>query len=104
MFEVEGKHLKEFDKELYLQLVYFPAEMISCFDQVIRDLYERYFIEPETNEKTKQEKTVKNASILMGIKGMHEEERISVKDLGPMNIGRLVVMRAIVVRVSEIFP
>ena len=39
VFEIEGKHIREFDRELYLQLVYFPAEMISCFDTVIRDLY-----------------------------------------------------------------
>ncbi len=32
VFIVQGKHIKEFDRELYHQFIYFPAEMISIFD------------------------------------------------------------------------
>lgn len=45
IFEVDGRHIKDFDKELYLQFIFFPAEMICCFDDVIKDLYEKNFIE-----------------------------------------------------------
>jgi hypothetical protein len=44
--EVQALHLKEFDKEMYYQLIYFPAEMISQFDWAIKSLYERMFVEP----------------------------------------------------------
>jgi DNA replicative helicase MCM subunit Mcm2 (Cdc46/Mcm family) len=44
IFEVQGTHLKEFDREVYYQFIYFPAEMISCFDFVLKNLYEKYFI------------------------------------------------------------
>jgi DNA replicative helicase MCM subunit Mcm2 (Cdc46/Mcm family) len=44
VFEVKGTHLKEFNQEIYYQFIYFPAEMISCFDAVLKTLYELFFI------------------------------------------------------------
>lgn len=49
VYEVQGTHLKEFDQEIYYQFIYFPAEMISCFDFVLKSLYDKYFVEPETD-------------------------------------------------------
>lgn len=78
--------------------------MISCFDTVIKELYERYFIEPETDLQTRSNRQLRQAQLLVGLKGLHEEERICVKELGPQQIGRLILLRAIVIRVSEVFP
>jgi DNA replicative helicase MCM subunit Mcm2 (Cdc46/Mcm family) len=44
------------------------------------------------------------STLLMGLKGLHEDELLCVKELGPKSIGRLVMVRAIVVRVSEVIP
>lgn len=44
VFEVKGTHLKEYNQEIYYQFIYFPAEMISCFDLVLKSLYETFFI------------------------------------------------------------
>ena len=78
--------------------------MISCFDSVVKDLYERYFIEPETDARSRTVKESRKANFLTGIKGLHEDERTSVRQLGPQHIGRLILVRAIVVRVSEVYP
>jgi hypothetical protein len=37
---------------LYLQLVYFPVEIITCFDNVLQKLYDREFVDPETDAQT----------------------------------------------------
>ena len=71
MFEVEGRHLKEFDRELYLQLIYYPAEIISLFDAVLKNLFGRYFVEPETVPSERSIKEIRQASIMVGIKGLH---------------------------------
>lgn len=104
IFQVEGRHIKEFDKELYLQLNYFPAEMISCFDQVIKEIYEKYFIEPETDITSKRYKKIKKGCIMMGITNLDQEENVQVKQLGPRFIGRLVNIKGIIIRSSDIIP
>ena len=71
--------------------------MISCFDEVIKEIYEKYFIEPEF-------KKLKKGLIMMGIKHLDEEENIQVKQLGPQFIGKLVSIRGIIIRSSDIIP
>lgn len=78
--------------------------MISCFDSVIRDLFERHFVEPETNPNTRSRQQSRVGTLLLGLKELHDEELLCVKELGPQSIGRLVMVRAIVVRVSEVVP
>lgn len=104
IFEVEGKHLREFDRELYLQFIYYPAEMISIFDMVLKNLFGRYFVEPETIDSEKTVKEIRQAAIMVGIKGLHEEDVLCVRELGPKNIGKLIMIRAIVIRMSEVYP
>jgi hypothetical protein len=41
--------------------------MISCFDIVLKDLYEKHFIEPETNEQTRSDKMKKKDNLMMGL-------------------------------------
>ena len=47
VFEVDGRHIYADNRELYMQFIYYPVEMISCFDQLLKDLYENYFIANE---------------------------------------------------------
>ncbi len=78
--------------------------MISCFDEVIKEIYEKYFIEPETDITSKRFKKLKKGQIMMGIKNLDEEENIQVKQLGPQFIGKLVSIRGIIIRSSDIIP
>lgn len=45
-FDINAEHISQYSMELYLQLIYFPVEIITCFDKVLHDLYEKEFIEP----------------------------------------------------------
>ena len=50
--------------------------------------------------QTRSFRQTRKEAILVGFKGLHEEERVSVKELGPPQIGRLMTVRAIVIRTS----
>lgn len=102
IFEVNGKHIKEHDRELYYQFIYFPAEMISCFDAVIKTLYDRFFVENSHSESERAERLVRMEQLMMGIK--HLDDLSQVKDLGPQNINRLISVKGIVIRASEVYP
>ena len=104
LFIVDGRHIKEFDRELYLQFVFYPAEMISCFDDVVKALYEKYFVEPETDPYTRSRRQNKKPKLMMEIKHLDEEELVCMKDLRPAMIGRMVFLRGIVIRSSDIYP
>lgn len=45
VFKIKASHILEYEAELYYQLIYFPAEMICCFDELLRELFARLFIE-----------------------------------------------------------
>jgi hypothetical protein len=45
IFNVSGSHIKQFDREMYYQFIYFPAEMISCFDLTIKNMFQRLYID-----------------------------------------------------------
>ena len=104
VFEVDGRHLYEADRNIYMQFVYYPAEMISCFDHVLKNIYENYFIEAETNEVSRSKKLAKKSQLMLGLKHLHDSDRVLVKDLNSTNIGRLVCLHGIVIRTSEIYP
>lgn len=74
IFEVEGRHIREFDRELYLQFVYYPAEMIAIADQVLKSLYNRYFLEQETDAYTRNIKQSRMEGLMLGLRRLHEEE------------------------------
>lgn len=78
--------------------------MISIFDVVLRNLFGRYFVEPETIDSERTHREMRQAAIMVGIKGLHEDDVLCVRELGPKKIGKLVMIRAIVIRMSEVFP
>jgi hypothetical protein len=47
--------------------------MISCFDDVIKALYEKYFIEAETDIVTRSKKVQKRGYLMMEIKHLDDE-------------------------------
>ena len=102
IFEVYGVHLKEYDRELYYQFIYFPAEMISCFDLVIKSLFEKLFVENSHTESDRLDREARKDRLMTGVKYL--DELTEVKNLGPKNINRLISFRSIVIRVSEVYP
>lgn len=102
MFYVQGSHIKEYDRELYYQFIFFPAEMISCFDMTIKLLFEKYFIEPLTEESKIVEKRQKMERLMLGI--THLDETTFMRNLTPKDINKLISFQGIVIRCSEIYP
>jgi len=76
--------------------------MISCFDFVLKSLYEKFFIENSNNELEKTERSERRDKLMMGIKYL--DEITEVKNMGPKNINRLICFRGIVIRSSEVYP
>ena len=85
---------------MYHQLIYFPVEMICCFDTVLRNLYEQYFIEPETINETLAIKAKRRDDIKIGLINLINPNKIMVKDLSPKKLGKLMAIRGLVIRVS----
>lgn len=102
IFEVQGVHIKEYSPDLYYQFIYFPVEMISFFDYVLKNLYEKFFIEHSHSEAEKAEREQRKEKLMIGIKNL--DEVTDVKSLGPKNINRLICIRGIVIRSSEVYP
>lgn len=102
ILEVEAMHIKEFDKEMYYQFIYFPAEMISAFDYTIKAIYDRMFIEPEPNTSIIDKKKLKKLKLMVSIVGL--EEITKLMDLEPRYINRLIAFRGIVIRCSDLYP
>lgn len=76
--------------------------MISCFDYVLKSLYERFFVENSHSESEKAMRELRRDKLMMGIKYLGEPT--DVKSLGPKNINRLISIRGIVIRSSEVYP
>jgi len=47
---------------------------------------------------------MRQAAIMVGIKSLHVDDVLCVRELGPKNIGKLVMIKAIVIRMSEVYP
>lgn len=92
---VNAEHIFEFDRLLYYQLIYYPAETILYFDRVIMDIYKEKML----NET--QRLQFEN-SILTRISSLKHKSRL--RDLNPKDINHLISIQGIVIRVSDIYP
>ncbi len=98
VFNVYGKHIKEFDTDMYYQFVYFPAEMISIFDDVVKGLYEKLFIANQQDPLLLQMKNIKKGKLMTGIKGLSES--MSLREINHKFINKLISIKGIVIRCS----
>ena len=78
--------------------------MINCLDRVLHQLYEKEFIEPDTNPSSRALKTSRMQELRVGIINLHPREHLHIKDLYPRDLGKLVSMTGMAVRLSEIYP
>ena len=59
-----------YDKQLYNQLIYFPAEMLTCMDMALQELYDKYFVESEVDESTREEKEKRKKGLMVEVKNL----------------------------------
>lgn len=86
---LDGQHLHQFDKLLYNQLIFFPAEVIQIFDKVTQTVFRDRFAESEVQ--------VQQANhILVAIVNIRHSSHL--RDLRPKHINRLVSIKCIIIR------
>ena len=78
--------------------------MISCFDHVLKNMYERTYIDNEPDEHIVQDRNSKKDRLMMGIIGLCDEDIVSMRNMTPKDINKLICFRGIVIRCSEIYP
>lgn len=101
---VSAVHIKEFDRQMYFQFIYFPAEMISHFDQTIQNMYQRMFIDPAVGASAEEmiKRRTQKEKLMVAITDLDEE--VILRNLEPKQVNRLISVRGIVIRVSDIHP
>ena len=92
---VEAEHIFEFERLLYYQLIYYPAETILYFDRVFNDIFKEDFL--EETERLQFEN-----SILTRVHNLKHKSRL--RDLNPKDINQLISIQGIIIRVSDIYP
>ena len=95
ILNLDGAHINTYDRALYLQLINYPNEMIPIMDIVTNQIYsELHFHNSEQKSHSSQ--------IQVRIFNLLTTSRI--RDLGPNDIDKLIMIRGISVRNSEIIP
>lgn len=93
---VDAQHVYEFSRELYFQLVYYPGEVISVFDQEAAEVFkERFLREPE-------QRLAFDKAILTTVTNLREKSHI--RGISFDRINSLVSIQGIVIRVSDVYP
>lgn len=92
---IDGKDVKNYSHTLYMYLIRYPAETILIFDKILNQVFLDKFV-----ERSRVESYDKN--ILSRIVNLDKETR--VRDLNPNSINRLMSIKGIVIRVSDIYP
>lgn len=93
-----------FDREMYFQFIYFPAEMISSFDETIKSMFQRMFIDTissASHEEMLRLRT-RREKLMVGITDL--DESLILRELSPKHVNRLISFQGIVIRVSDIHP
>lgn len=95
ILNLDGSHINRFDRTLYLQLINYPNEMIPIMDIVTNQIY------TDLHYSNSDQKPSHNL-IQVRIYNLLNTSRI--RDLGPNDIDKLIMIRGISVRNSEIIP
>ncbi|XP_066289998.1 DNA replication licensing factor mcm4-A-like [Branchiostoma lanceolatum] len=84
-------HLKEFDANLYRQLICYPQEVIPTFDVAVNELFLEKF--PDTNLEQQVQVRPYNA-----------EKTTNMRNLNPEDIDQLITIGGMVIRLSNLVP
>ena len=99
---IEGSHLKQFDIEMYYQFIYFPAEMISCFDLTLKEMFSKIYGDLEQDPVKIERFEDRRDQLMVGIQSLDE---VSImRNLSHQEINRLVSFKGIVIRCSDLQP
>ncbi|XP_076806416.1 DNA replication licensing factor mcm4-A-like [Clavelina lepadiformis] len=90
-FDVNCLHLKDFDTDLYRQLVCYPQEVIPTFDMAVNELFfERY---PEIGLEHQ-----------IQVQPFNAERTKNMRSLNPEDIDQLITICGMAIRTSSLIP
>lgn len=88
---VNCKHIREFDPDLYRQLVSYPQEVVQIFDMAANEMFfDRY---PDTSLEHQVQVRTFNA-----------EKTKNMRSLNPEDIDQLITITGMVIRTSQLIP
>ena len=88
---LDCRHLHTHNAALYNKLVAYPGEMLFICDSVVQELFQRLYPDNEMNQK-----------FIVRAFGLKNENRL--RDLDPMDIDKLVMIKGMVTRVTAVIP
>jgi len=93
-FPINGSHVLAFNSKLYERLVQFPAEVIPIFDRELWDISVRVLrAEPEDL-----------GTCQVQVFGLAGEDQKMMREMNPSDIERLITLKGIVIRCSDLMP
>mmetsp|Transcript_76064 Transcript_76064/g.226695 ORF Transcript_76064/g.226695 Transcript_76064/m.226695 type:complete len:901 (+) Transcript_76064:61-2763(+) len=93
-FPISGSHVLEFSKSLYDHLVSFPTEVIPIFDRELWNISVRELrAEPEDL-----------GTCQVQIHALDEKDAKIMRNMNPSDIERLITLKGIVIRCSDLVP
>jgi len=88
---LDCRHLHTHNAALYNKLVAYPGEMLFICDSVVQELFQRLYPDNEMTQK-----------FIVRAFGLKNENRL--RDLDPMDIDKLVMIKGMVTRVTAVIP
>lgn len=98
--DVDCDHLFEFDEGLYRQLVNYPTDVIPIFDLVVTHLYRDLYVHGDGREAPEDA----DSGPILQVKPFNLRVHHRIRDLDPSHIDKLVSIKGIVIRNSDIIP
>ena len=92
VLNLDCRHLKDYDKDLYRKFVFYPSEMIPYVDAVVNQMYKEM-----VNDDTE------NSNIIQ-VRPYNLVEKKLLRSLTPIDIDKLISVKGIVIRTSDIVP
>ena len=96
VLEVDCDHVFEYDNALYKQLENYPTDIIPIFDLVVTGLYKETFL--MGSDKQSDEDPI------IQVRPFNMRTHHRIRDLDPSHIDKLISIKGIVIRNSDIIP
>jgi DNA replication licensing factor MCM4 len=115
ILDVDCEHLFEFDQSLYRQVENYPTDIIPIFDLVVTHLYRETFILSYNggaggmggagdSEGMDQQNNAADDGPIIQVRPFNMRTHHRIRDLDPSHIDKLVSIKGIVIRNSDIIP
>ena len=114
ILDVDCEHLFVFDQSLYRQVENYPTDIIPIFDLVVTHLYRETFILSYNggaggmgggdSEGMDQQNNAADEGPIIQVRPFNMRTHHKIRDLDPSHIDKLVSIKGIVIRNSDIIP